>query len=267
MLEDTIARLIEAARALRRGYLAKFAALLKANPPTPSQIKNWRKRRKKSKKDAFGNLWLEYVYGWRPLVSDIYSAMNVFTKPPPDLTVGSVTGSVVGAVNDTVKVTGDPWFAQTTTRNYIQRNRLHVYYGMADSDIALFTKNFSRIGLTNPLELAWEILPYSFVIDWFLPIGNYLATLDASFALVFKGGYRNTKVIRTSNRAISGKGPPGAFTYVRGGSDDSYVETEFSRFIVTSFPTAGAPVLRDPLGVEHVLSALALLNQIFSSRE
>lgn len=31
----------------------------------------------------------------------------------------------------------------------------------------------------NPLELGWEIVPFSFVVDWAIPIGDYLSSLDA----------------------------------------------------------------------------------------
>lgn len=33
--------------------------------------------------------------------------------------------------------------------------------------------------LGNPLELLWEVIPFSFVIDWMIPVGDYLSSLDA----------------------------------------------------------------------------------------
>lgn len=44
-------------------------------------------------------------------------------------------------------------------------------------------------GLTNPLALAWELFPMSFVINWFLPIGNFLAGLSTPFGMEFRDGY------------------------------------------------------------------------------
>lgn len=40
-------------------------------------------------------------------------------------------------------------------------------------------KTFQQIGLTNPLLLGWELIPFSFVADWFIQVGDYLETLDA----------------------------------------------------------------------------------------
>lgn len=39
--------------------------------------------------------------------------------------------------------------------------------------------NRSDFTLGNPLELAWEVIPFSFVVDWGIPIGDYLRALDA----------------------------------------------------------------------------------------
>jgi hypothetical protein len=40
-------------------------------------------------------------------------------------------------------------------------------------------KTVTQFGISNPLLLAWELIPYSFVIDWMFPVGNFLSSLDA----------------------------------------------------------------------------------------
>lgn len=35
-----------------------------------------------------------------------------------------------------------------------------------------------RLGLQDPLGVAWELTPWSFVVDWFVPISTYLDTLN-----------------------------------------------------------------------------------------
>lgn len=37
----------------------------------------------------------------------------------------------------------------------------------------------SAFSFGNPAQIAWELVPYSFVLDWVLPIGDYLSALDA----------------------------------------------------------------------------------------
>lgn len=42
-----------------------------------------------------------------------------------------------------------------------------------------FDPNPNVITVGNPLELAWEVIPFSFVVDWAIPIGDWLSSLDA----------------------------------------------------------------------------------------
>jgi len=50
-----------------------------------------------------------------------------------------------------------------------------------------------RISLGNPMELAWELIPFSFVVDWFLPIGNWISALDATLHVTGTWGTVTTK--------------------------------------------------------------------------
>jgi hypothetical protein len=47
-------------------------------------------------------------------------------------------------------------------------------------------------GLTPDFYVIWDMIPYSFIVDWFLPISDVLATLDAD-AKYFSGEYYNLK--------------------------------------------------------------------------
>lgn len=49
--------------------------------------------------------------------------------------------------------------------------------------VQLNLKKASMFTLGNPLEVAWELVPYSFVYDWLIPIGDVLIALDAMKAV------------------------------------------------------------------------------------
>lgn len=51
-----------------------------------------------------------------------------------------------------------------------------------------------RFGLLNPLSVAWELMPLSFVADWFLPIGSYLSGFDANLRFDVTSGYFGYKL-------------------------------------------------------------------------
>lgn len=57
------------------------------------------------------------------------------------------------------------------------------------------------LGLTNPLATAWELVPLSFVINWFISIGDVLGALDAGVGLDVMSGYE-TYVTRGSYELV-----------------------------------------------------------------
>lgn len=74
--------------------------------------------------------------------------------------------------------------------------------------------NLERYGLTDPLTVAWELLPLSFVVDWFVPVGAFLDSLGLPLGLVFSHGYRTlytewalTQNFRIDAKYVSGREP------------------------------------------------------------
>lgn len=53
----------------------------------------------------------------------------------------------------------------------------------------------SQLGLTNPASVAYELVPYSFVLDWVLPLGPFLSSLTDFSGLDISNAYM-TKVCK-----------------------------------------------------------------------
>lgn len=133
------------------------------------------------KAKALSDLWLEYQYGWRPLIADIFNAAEDLPKAysNKDLKVD-------------VRVRGSH-----ETRNSVPNAR---FVGIPTSSIGLWlTDNCVAIkriqyvarihgsirvaettGVLNPASVAWELVPFSFIVDWILPIGDYIANLGTA---------------------------------------------------------------------------------------
>jgi hypothetical protein len=125
------------------------------------------------------------------------------------------------------------------------------------------TSFLAQTGFTNPINLAWEVVPYSFVVDWFIPIGPWLETLNAWQGLVFRDGYITTFVRQntTSTLAWSGKLGPTSTGVRSGGMSREYVFLQRGK--LTTFPAGRFPSLKNPFSVDHILNGLALLRTAF----
>ncbi len=166
MIVQRLRSLANSAQALRKGnFGGALAALAHVN-------KGDRRHAIKSMNSGyFANAWLELQYGWKPLLNDIYSAAEfVKTKPKVGVIRSSVKES--SEICTPVNASVFPQSGITLVKNERRRN-LKV-------TIAQPPSTFERLGLTDPLTIAWELVPYSFVADWFAPIGDTLKAIHAN---------------------------------------------------------------------------------------
>lgn len=132
------------------------------------------KRKARNHGHTATSLWLEYTYGWRPLVTDIYSAaiaVHTITQQPAVRRVAAkplIKNQAVDRPNN-----NGPFYD-------------HRVQQVGYKIVGYFSHNPAPsyvLGLTDPLSIAWELVPFSFVADWVLPIGNYLQALNAAINL------------------------------------------------------------------------------------
>lgn len=86
---------------------------------------------------------------------------------------------VVKVKNEAETSYTDQWgsYTRTGTSKYRNRQRAVVYVKFTPGKTAGFT-------MGNPLEVGWELVPFSFVLDWFIPVGEFLKSLDALESVV-----------------------------------------------------------------------------------
>jgi hypothetical protein len=136
--------------------------------------------------------------------------------------------------------------------------RISVMYAVS-SPVA---NDLKKLGITNPALLAWELLPYSFVVDWFLPIGNYISSLDATLGLEFKFGYMTTYTKYVSTTILSSNyGPKNGYKRTIETGYQYNESVNVNRVPLTGFPAAPLPSFKNPLSSSHVASAMALILQ------
>jgi hypothetical protein len=253
-LATTAGRIAAAIRALRRWDLEYMARQLRANPQL---LRNRleRLRRRKALEKRLHELWLEAQYAWKPLLSDCYGAVKalhekdmkndryIATCTAKDETYTEAFGS--GESNVGFDVLKYPWQSRVRTRF-----RCYVRYDWELANPML--AQMSELGMTNPLQVAWEVVPFSFVADWFSPFGAYLAALDTGLGWNYKGG--SISKLTRSERLFTVTGKPSKWLNTvnaieQNGTSAGPAQRQrlmsLSRIAVTSRPTAQMPSIND----------------------
>jgi hypothetical protein len=143
-----------------------------------------------------GGLWLEYSYGWKPLVQDIFEASQVLSNPGKNLWIQESTHNqfITELVRSTV---GSP-----TDHNVVDTNSVNLkVYARVGAVVSCDNPNLQaakNAGLTNPLSWAWELIPFSFVVDWFYSVGDFIESLDDTIGLTITHGFYTTGFKGTS---------------------------------------------------------------------
>jgi hypothetical protein len=91
------------------------------------------------------------------------------------------------------KLTGDPneWFIQNSSGDAYVEVETKFRFRVTDPLVAYI----AGFQLSNPLYVFWVAMPLTFVVDWILPIGDWLSSLTATLGLEFKDGYQTTKTL------------------------------------------------------------------------
>ena len=183
MIASNVTSLATAIRKVKHGDMRGAARALGVSPPRKN------KPMAKSADEASGR-WLELQYGWLPLLGDTKSAAEhvaSLIERPHSLSFKATKQR--GSFNNAVY---NNYVYAATTR--VDRRTMKV--------ILQTLPNPSKLNLLDPAIVAWELLPYSFVADWFLPIGDYLSAQKIRSALPV------TKVITsqkyTRKRVVAG---------------------------------------------------------------
>lgn len=162
MMEKRAWQLIQAARYLKRGYPLLFFQELGVVP------QRWMPKRSDPKKAA--DLWLEWHFGWEPLYEDIYNACVILQSPVPQLIKVRCRSQTIPVQID-YSFQMQEWGADETLDGII-REQMGARISVSNPNLWRAT----QLGLTNPASILWELVPYSFVVDWFIPVGAFLGS-------------------------------------------------------------------------------------------
>lgn len=200
----------------------------------------------KTANDSF----LNYSFGWKPFIGDLQKLVNIYKSITQRLdylrkTRGKITSVKFRKFNvykDIRAGTGDDiltyeqdnpfnsWsykmryhlkLKSRTIDYFASCKLLHELDGLDDAWSG-FKAAVAGLGINNPASIVWEAIPFSFVLDWFLPVGNFLSNFSVQ---PFSGRWEISNMVNTlHDRAIlecyytNDLPPEGAFVNFGGGS-------------------------------------------------
>lgn len=217
---------------------------------------------------SLSSYWLSYKYGWQPAMMDVWNYVN-WTYHGFDNMAFKARARDRNHVDDTrVSSYGSDSYGNSiksrVTGDQVRQVEYELRAGV--SDPAWFTA--SRVTSMNPASIAWELMPLSFVVDWFYDVGGFLQNVENALGtgLTFKGGYKTELLLVNVQDRWSGmyKYPP-QYGYQSILSDDSTSYKYYvwkNRSLLTGFPYPSPPVLNVKLGWQRMLSATALIRTV-----
>lgn len=175
MIGDAAQRIARAMYYVSNGNIVKAAGVL-VHGTARHNVK-----RPPSKAKNLAGRWLELQYGWLPLLSDIHGAAEFLGKALNEPFEQEYRARIKVGLNYPPTEWEDDHTGSV--------DRLQIIALVKEVDIP------QLIGLTDPLGIAWEKLPFSFIADWFIPISSYLSarSLNTSLKATFITTYTSNE--------------------------------------------------------------------------
>lgn len=255
-IESLLNTVVYTVRDLRRGNITSAIRRMGGDPLTARQLR---------KKDI-ANQWLSLQYGWKPLLSDVYGLVTQLhrratTNPWTTMKVSCKSKASKPSPELGAGINGDKSRGTVLTSATV-RYMVRVKPNETIAELA-------ALGVTNPAVVAWEITPWSFVVDWFIPIGTYLEQFTAADGWIFLDGCVSTLITATetvmgnwSNDYTSGGWN---YTNLRNISG-KFESTVFTRVVLGAIPIPELPRFKNPISIAHIENSIALLSQLFGRR-
>jgi len=176
MMTRRLTQIFRSLRYLRKGDLISAGRELGVSKlPKSFQGASHAKNASKS----LANTWLEFSFGWKPLVEDIYSSVDLLQTPIKSIRPRAASTETLIRRVETGSQNSPSGF---WTLDDIQG----LGYCRMGCEVTINNPNLflaNNLGLVNPAVVVWELIPFSFVVDWFANVGSFLNSGTAFLGL------------------------------------------------------------------------------------
>lgn len=182
MMTSSLQKFVNATRHLRRRDFGGFLRNLNELPRSARRAS----ARKFNQGDLSGSFLAAHL-GWEPLIKDIYSASQGIADIPDK--PGRITARRIGPKRTVLIDGGMSDRPPIGDRKITVAQKTQVRLILDVTRPPTFAQRF---GMDNPFLIAWELVPLSFVADYFLPIGNVIENMGFISGTWGMKGWRKT---------------------------------------------------------------------------
>lgn len=209
----------------------------------------------------WANKWLEYQYGWKPLVNSVYDTFDALMhrRLYNYAVIKGKASSRSWSQSQFKDVNGQGSLEIVTEASKIR------YMVVGEFEIKNTAKQ-QLLGYAslNPVSVAWELMPYSFVVDWVIDVGGYLRALEGALAFGqgFKRGYEvGGYWVKSSGTLTTYKSVVVAGTTSLWQAEGYQQYTYKTRIPLGVWPCPTLPQFNANLGWQRLVSAASLMSQ------
>lgn len=182
-IRDTLKMLRKPAGALQEGIQRYLDELKRVNAENKRRYFNKQKPRYiRNLSHIASGLWLERAFGWLPLMNDIKDSINAYNNlfeidRTVKVSAGGHDAKLRSQSNDLQLLISGGWLNFRVDAR--QTDHVVVRYRGAVNAQAVSTASdrYAQFGFTPSefIPTAWEVLPWSFLADYFVNIGDLLS--------------------------------------------------------------------------------------------
>lgn len=186
---------------------------------------------------------LAYRYGFAPIMKDLFQSHKILTTNPE----GAAAARAWASKSFSVKPLSDSWFQES----YVGKERCSIKFAATVDNPDVWQAN--RLGLLNPQFWLWDKTPWSFIVDWWFPVGDFLGSFTATLGLTYNYATVTRSRTFTGSHSVDYWGTKWAGT-LWGRTKDRTISTD-------SLPFPFALAYGRGMGIERGQNALALITQ------
>lgn len=199
---------------------------------------------------------LAFKFGAEPLMNDLEKLAEDLNSASSDSPIVAVRTNYGGFRTETLEFTED---------GYSFSGKVVVSYVMKMSLDSSFAKTLQEYGLVSHVEILWEVTPWSFVIDWLLPVGQWIAACSADVGMTFVTMTRKVKLVGEfviPPTPASFSGPVGTTNYGHMNIYGIFHGTMINRTVLDEMPDRNRILrLKSPWSWSHGIESVALMVQ------